>query len=549
VSRADPRDDGDDPFTILGVSGTCTLIELKQVYRELARRYHPDVNPGPEAAAQMKRINLAYDRALARIERSARLRSARASAMTVATERTQAPSTGLAQVFGQGVRIARPIVRQHGQRAGLWLSLAAGVAVAALIAFLLLGPLKPLASTTSGAHNTRLPLLNLGGSVSLSWHNDGGSTITERLLTQLPAGFHLNEAPEWSENGAYAAISVAPAGSNGSAASAASAILITHGDHIVKSLPGTSARWSPAANTLAVLTVPGARNAPVLELASPLTSSAPTILDSGAATHLAWSDDGAEIAYSANGQQQLRVASATAMVHGASRTLVKTHGQRLIPLGWQGSQIIEIVHHNDAISLVGVDATSGQNVTLAEADSLATETTVAVSPAGVAYLTQTDASPFVTFHWLTPEQQWSAQLPGVQSARFLAGWSANGQWLALAPVVAADASVGTSEICLARAPYAYARPTTPWPLHCMLIPGMLEGMSWEPSGSALSYVRQARPGDPLEFRALRMQSYSPTSHTAIHVAASAQESEAGPIAWIFQRFSIITESIRRHYCG
>ena len=549
MSRADPRDDGDDPFTILGVSDTCTLAELKQVYRELARRYHPDVNPGSEAAAQMKRINLAYNRALAQIERTARLHSARSSAMTVATERQQAPSTGISQVFGQGVRVARPIARRRGNRVGLWLSMMAGVAVIALIVALFIGPLKLLPPTLSGARTDTLPLLHLGGAISVSWQGDGGVTLAERLITQLPAGFRLNEAPEWSADGAYAAISVAPTGSNGAAASAASTILITHGDHIMKSLPGTSARWSPVANTLAILTAPGGGNAPFLELASPLTSHAPTILDSGAATHLAWSDDGTRIAYSANGQQQLRVASvtsATSATHDAPRTLVKTHGQRLIPLGWQDGQIIEIVHHSDAVSLVGVDDTYGQSVTLAEADSLASETTVAVSHDGMAYLSQPTISPFVTFHWLAPDQQWSAQLPGIQSARFLAGWSANGQWLALAPGSSADASGGSSEICLARAPHAYAHPPTPWPLHCVSIPGILEGMSWEPGGSALSYIRQARPGGALEFRALRMQSYSPASHAASR-AASIQASRLADRG--ARRFSIITERSGRHYCG
>ena len=53
MSTADAREyEDEDPFTVLGVSRSCTLSELKQVYRELARRYHPDVNPGPEAAAR-----------------------------------------------------------------------------------------------------------------------------------------------------------------------------------------------------------------------------------------------------------------------------------------------------------------------------------------------------------------------------------------------------------------------------------------------------------------------------------------------------------------
>ena len=52
-----------DPYQILGVSPDASDEEIKRAYRKLAKKYHPDANPGDEyAAKKMQEINDAYDR-------------------------------------------------------------------------------------------------------------------------------------------------------------------------------------------------------------------------------------------------------------------------------------------------------------------------------------------------------------------------------------------------------------------------------------------------------------------------------------------------------
>ena len=54
-----------DPFAVLGISSSATEDEIKSAYRKLAKKYHPDLNPGDKTAeAKMREVNEAYTRAL-----------------------------------------------------------------------------------------------------------------------------------------------------------------------------------------------------------------------------------------------------------------------------------------------------------------------------------------------------------------------------------------------------------------------------------------------------------------------------------------------------
>jgi len=52
----------DDPYKVLGLDRNASDEDVKRAYRALAKKYHPDLNPGDkEAARKMQEVNEAYD--------------------------------------------------------------------------------------------------------------------------------------------------------------------------------------------------------------------------------------------------------------------------------------------------------------------------------------------------------------------------------------------------------------------------------------------------------------------------------------------------------
>ncbi|CBY40606.1 unnamed protein product, partial [Oikopleura dioica] len=50
-----------DHYSILGVTQNSSNDEIKKAYRDMARKFHPDKNPSPDANAHFLNIKKAYD--------------------------------------------------------------------------------------------------------------------------------------------------------------------------------------------------------------------------------------------------------------------------------------------------------------------------------------------------------------------------------------------------------------------------------------------------------------------------------------------------------
>src|SRR5687767_11612265 len=50
-----------DPYTVLGIPRGADPDQMRDAYRRLAKRYHPDLHPGASTSERMRRVNQAWD--------------------------------------------------------------------------------------------------------------------------------------------------------------------------------------------------------------------------------------------------------------------------------------------------------------------------------------------------------------------------------------------------------------------------------------------------------------------------------------------------------
>lgn len=60
-SRGGGKDDDKDYYSMLGLDRNASQSDVKKAYFQLAKKYHPDVNPGDEAKEKFAKINNAYE--------------------------------------------------------------------------------------------------------------------------------------------------------------------------------------------------------------------------------------------------------------------------------------------------------------------------------------------------------------------------------------------------------------------------------------------------------------------------------------------------------
>ena len=89
-----------DPYRVLGVSPDASEEEIKKAYRRLAKKYHPDLNPGDrEAAQKMQQINAAYEQLQNPGQRNAAYDQAQ---QNTGSYQTGGYQSGWNQTYGQG---------------------------------------------------------------------------------------------------------------------------------------------------------------------------------------------------------------------------------------------------------------------------------------------------------------------------------------------------------------------------------------------------------------------------------------------------------------
>ena len=79
----------EDPYKVLGVSPDATQDEIKKAYRQMAKKYHPDLHPDdPRATEKMNEVNEAYDMLMKHSTVASNTTTAQAATSTSSTETT-----------------------------------------------------------------------------------------------------------------------------------------------------------------------------------------------------------------------------------------------------------------------------------------------------------------------------------------------------------------------------------------------------------------------------------------------------------------------------
>ena len=53
--------DKQDYYDVLGLQKDASEADIKKAYRQLSKKYHPDINKAPDAEAKFKEVNEAYE--------------------------------------------------------------------------------------------------------------------------------------------------------------------------------------------------------------------------------------------------------------------------------------------------------------------------------------------------------------------------------------------------------------------------------------------------------------------------------------------------------
>ena len=102
-----------DPYAVLDVARDASAQEVARAHRRLAKQSHPDLHPGPAAAARMRRINRAW-RILSDPARRARYDQAHPRAEAHGHWSAPRPGGGASRVDGWSVAAAQATAAPYG---------------------------------------------------------------------------------------------------------------------------------------------------------------------------------------------------------------------------------------------------------------------------------------------------------------------------------------------------------------------------------------------------------------------------------------------------